>query len=166
MSRVVFSVLKWKGYANSRVGVLYSTYYCNNSVHPSIFFNFWGIETSIAPIKNCRLLFSNTASPPRIHFWCTVNVQYSPGQNTRGGGVSKSIFWCFGNPPRYYCRALPQPPFISVCRLTRHPLTIRHSFLREGHGNKTLVLFQWARRVSTPRPQGEVYEPFRASGWV
>ena len=38
--------------------------------------------------------------------------------------------------------------------------------LREAHGNKTLVLLQRAQRASTPRPQGEVYEPFRASRWV
>ena len=38
--------------------------------------------------------------------------------------------------------------------------------LREAHGNKTLVLLQGARRASTPSPEGEEYEPFRASSWV
>ena len=38
--------------------------------------------------------------------------------------------------------------------------------LREAHGSKTLVLLQGARRANTPSPEGEEYEPFRASSWV
>ena len=44
-----------------------------------------------------------------------------------------------------------------------NPLVLYVIFLREAHGNKTLVLLQGARRASTPSPEGEEYEPFRAS---
>ena len=39
-------------------------------------------------------------------------------------------------------------------------------YLLEAHGNKTLVVLQGARRASTPSPEGEEYEPFRANSWV
>ena len=52
-----------------------------------------------------------------------------------------------------------------VKMLEKHHFFARNLFvfyLREAHGNKTLVSLR-ARRASTPSPQGEVYEPFRAS---